>query len=207
MPVYFLAPVCCVFLFCACYSPSPGLSWEEERSLNQLGLMTPREADEICTDLVSRFANSKNFDDWVMNNEHGPIILCAELVNMSTEWIDTQMIDKSLSHAILQSGKGTAVSTEGAAIVIPAWQHGRFLSSQEQESLEIIDKSGCDMVLTGTVKTSIFSKNLNPIRNYYVELALYDAADLSELWKGRNNELNKAVRAGPVRRAFYRNDW
>jgi hypothetical protein len=144
-----------------------------------------------------------------MNNEHGPVILCAPLLNMSTEWIDTKIVDKALTHAIEMDGKATCEAPPAnVRIVIPDPEHGRFLSETEKDSLRYIQDSGCDMVLTGSVKTSIFKKNLAPIRFYYVDVEVRDARYLTKvIWHGHDESLTKGVRAGPVRKAFYKNNW
>jgi hypothetical protein len=193
------------FSLISCYSLSAGLTWSEEQKLHNLGLMTPHEADIVAADLVSNFIGKQIYDDWIMEHEHAPMILLGAISNNSTEWIDTGIVADGLRRAITVSGKAELAEGGGQNILIPAEEHGRFLSSAEQESLRAIQRSRADMVLTGKVDTGIFKKNLSPIRNYYVMIELRDARDLNRIvWKGKNSTLNKAVKGGPVRKAFYR---
>jgi hypothetical protein len=191
-------------LFGSCLSDPYHVQRREDRQRNRLGLLTLAEVTMVCDELMGGCLKSKAFDDYYMSLSRMPAMLVSVFRNDSTDELDVAMMADQLEPLIRKSGKAAYMSAEGRYLFIPEETNPRFQTAIDRESLEILQNSPAECLLTGHISTFITKKNVKAIRNFHIYAELLDIKTGRLIWRGQHNTIKKVIRTGPVKKEVFK---
>jgi hypothetical protein len=204
---FFIFIIIYTFTLCSCYTyPTIGDWWYDYRQ-TRLGYWIEREAYAIAKKMTDKFSHTKEFDDYIMERDKAPLVLVGTIRNMSTDKIDTELLEDCFNSTIEKTGKANSMQVFDKVIYLPEEVLSYHHTLEEQTALDYLEETPADMFLTGRVVTNVIKINIKAVRQYHVYIELYDARSLKLVWKGSDHSLRKIIHAGPVKREFFKKDY
>ncbi len=153
------------------------------------------DAREVSSAMVSDALSHSWIEDWRAVHSTRPTVIVGDLVNDTSEYIDTRMITKTLERELLNSHRVAIVASAGERGQIRAERREAQDWSRPETVKRMAYELGADLMLIGWIGEDVeISRNRSRrIRYYQVSLELIDVESNEKVWIG-THEIEKRVR-------------
>jgi len=147
----------------------------------------------VCGTLIDSCLNSAKIDQIRNDKKRTPTVIIGRFKNDSSEHIDTEIITINMRNAIINSGKMEFVAGGDTRNDIRAERQDQLSNASEATAARLVNETGADFMLTGSVKTIVDKAGNQTARTYLVTAELTDIETNRIVWSDQNSEIKKVV--------------
>lgn len=123
-----------------------------------------------------------------------PVVIVGSFENRSSEHIDTSIITKKFEISLVNSGKVDFVASSNQRGEIRDERKDQQVNASEKTQAALLNETGADYMLLGSVKTIVDSNGKQTARTYYVSAELVDIETNKKLWLGEDSSIKKLIK-------------
>jgi uncharacterized protein (TIGR02722 family) len=194
----FMVFVLVLVLFSAC-SSTPKVDRIDANTVVDLsGRWNDSDVRLVCNSLINDCLNSPRVAQYIQQfgGQRGgdlPACLVGSFKNDSSEHIDTSIISKSMEVAIVNSGKLDFVAGGDTRTELRTERQDQQSNASEETASALAKEIGANLLLTGSVKSSLDQAGNTTVRSYFVYAELTNIQTNARLWMGENSEIKKVI--------------
>jgi hypothetical protein len=153
----------------------------------------------VCNSLITDCLNSPRVTQYVQqfSDQHGgnlPACLVGAFTNDTSEHgVDTSIIAMTMETAIGNSNKIEVVAGGDTLTAIRAERQDQQSNASEERAVALAKEVGANLLLTGSVKSSVDQAGNVTVRSYFVYARLTNVETRVQLWAAENSEIKKVI--------------
>jgi uncharacterized protein (TIGR02722 family) len=152
----------------------------------------------VCASLINDCLASPRVAQYIQqftgkNEGSLPACLVGSFKNDSSEHIDTSIISSSMEVAIVNSGKLDFVAGGDTREELRAERQDQQTNASEETAAALAKETGANLMLTGSVKSSVDQAGNTAVRSYFVFAELTNIENNTRLWMGENSDIKKVI--------------
>ena len=189
----------CILLFsllmgCASSSVS---RLDDDEVVDVSGYWNDSDIAIVCDSLIEDCLSSSWTDRYRLT--HGgdyPFIIIGDVLNNSSEHIDTAIITKKIEVALINNGINVVADIAMRDQIVAERKRQQYEASEETRAAlgEVI---GATYILQGAIRTSVDTLPGHSVRAYYVSLELVDIETSQKVWVGEDS-VRKEIKRNKV---------
>jgi PBP1b-binding outer membrane lipoprotein LpoB len=153
---------------------------------------------QVCASLINDCLASSSVSRYVQQftSQNGgklPACLVGSFKNETSEHIDTSIISRSMEGAIVNSGRLDFVAGGDTRGEIRAERQDQQTNASEETASALSKETGANLLLTGSVRSSVDQAGNDTVRSYFVYAELTNIETNTRLWLGENSEIKKFI--------------
>jgi uncharacterized protein (TIGR02722 family) len=185
-------------LFSACSSTPKVERIDASTVVDLSGRWNDSDIRLVCNSLITDCLNSPRVVQYIQefSAQHGgelPACLVGSFKNDSSEHIDTSIISKSMEVAIVNSGKLDFVAGGDTRTELRTERQDQQSNASEETASALAQETGANLLLTGSVKSSVDKAGNTSVRSYFVYAQLSFIETGRQLWAAENSEIKKVI--------------
>jgi hypothetical protein len=153
----------------------------------------------ICDSLIKSCLESSRVAQESGKLGRNPVFLVGPFRNESDEHIDTSIIADTMEVAIFNSGTADCVVGGAVREALRAERQDQQSNASEATASRLVNETGADFLLTGSVKTIVDQRGNTRTRTYYVTAELSNIETGLRLWLDQNNDIKKVIKTSGTR--------
>jgi PBP1b-binding outer membrane lipoprotein LpoB len=187
-----------LILFSAC-SSAPKVDRIDANTVVDLsGRWNDSDVRLVCASLINDCLNSPRVAQYIeqFKSRGGaglPACLVGSFKNDSSEHIDTSIISRSMEVAIVNSGKLDFVAGGDTREELRTERQDQQSNASEETASALSKETGANLLLTGTIQSSVDQAGGTTVRSYFVYAELTNIETNTRLWMGENSEIKKVI--------------
>lgn len=146
-------------------------------------------ADEMISDALSR--------PWLVNfnqnNSERPVVIIGEVLNRSHEHIEASTFIKDIERAFINSGKVRVVENDYFRDKLREEVDNQQVNATEETRKEIAQELGADLMMFGSISSTVDSYQKEKIVSYKVNMELVELQSTEKVWIG-DKEIKKYIK-------------
>jgi uncharacterized protein (TIGR02722 family) len=162
------------------------------------GRWNDSDARIVCASLINDCLTDPDVTQYVQQfrDQHGgkaPACLVGSFKNDTSEHINTSIISKSMEAAIVSSGKLDFVAGGDVREEIRAERQEQQTNASEETAAALAKETGANLMLTGTIHSSVDEAGNTMVRSYFVYAVLTNIETTDVLWDKENSDIKKVI--------------
>ncbi|MDR2376030.1 MAG: penicillin-binding protein activator LpoB [Treponema sp.] len=153
----------------------------------------------VCDSLIKACLDSPRVAGEASRLGRNPVFLVGPFRNESDEHIDTSIIADIMELTIFNSGKADFVAGGSIREALRAERQDQQVNASEASASRLVNETGADFLLTGSVKTIMDQRGNTRTRTYYVTAELTNIETNVRLWMDQNSEIKKQIKSSGAR--------
>lgn len=179
--------LCFLFLLAGCSSSDSITRLDDTTIVDVSGYWNDSDIRIVCESLIDSCLNSSWADRYRSENRgEYPYIIIGNVINVSSDHIDTAIITKKLEVALINNGIN---------VVADVGMRNQIVAERERQQYEASDATkamlgqeiGATYLLQGSVRISVDALPGHSVRAYYVALELVDIETNKKVWVGEDS--------------------
>jgi PBP1b-binding outer membrane lipoprotein LpoB len=152
----------------------------------------------VCASLINDCLAAPRVSQYIQqfSGQNGgklPACLVGSFKNDSSEHIDTSIISRTMEGAIVNSGKIDFVAGGDTREELRTERQDQQSNASEESASALSKETGPNLLLTGSVKSSVDQAGNDMVRSYFVYAELTNIETNTRLWMGENSEIKKFI--------------
>jgi uncharacterized protein (TIGR02722 family) len=194
------ASICIIFLLAisAC-SDLPKVKRVDADTITDVsGNWNDTDVRLVCDSLLKNALASPRIDEYIndFSARHSgarPAIIVGRFRNVTSEHIDTSIVSGIMRSSIISSGKLDFVEGGEPREEIRGERQEQQQNASEETTSALLNETGANMMLTGTVNSIVDGAGNKMTRTYYVTATITNIETNRILWEGENNSIKKVI--------------
>jgi hypothetical protein len=153
----------------------------------------------VCDSLIRACLDSPRVARETGRLGRNPVFLVGPFRNESDEHIDTSIIADIMELMIFNSGTADFVAGGPVREALRGERQDQQVNASEATASRLVNETGADFLLTGSVKTIVDQSGATRTRTYYVTAELTNIETNVRLWMDQNNEIKKIIKTSGAR--------
>jgi hypothetical protein len=153
----------------------------------------------VCDSLIKTCLDSPRVIQENGRLGRNPVFLVGPFRNESDEHIDTSIIADIMELTIFNSGRADFVAGGPVREALRAERQDQQSSASEATASRLLNETGADFLLTGSVKTIVDQSGNTRTRTYFVTAELTNIETNVRLWMDQNSEIKKIIKTSRAR--------
>ncbi|MDR1863000.1 MAG: penicillin-binding protein activator LpoB [Treponema sp.] len=187
-----------LIVFSACSSTPKVSRIDADTVVDLSGRWNDSDIRLVCASLINDCLNSPRVAQYIQqfggqNGGDLPACLVGSFKNDSSEHIDTSIISRSMEVAIVNSGKLDFVAGGDTREELRTERQDQQTNASEETASALGKETGANLLLTGSVKSSVDQAGGTAVRSYFVYAELTNIQTNTRLWMGENSEIKKVI--------------
>jgi PBP1b-binding outer membrane lipoprotein LpoB len=187
-----------LIILSACSSTTKVTRIDADTVVDLSGRWNDSDVRIVCASLINDCLGSPRVAGYIQeftgkNEGRLPACLVGSFKNDSSEHIDTSIISRSMEVAIINSGKLDFVAGGDTREEIRKERQDQQTNASEETASALAKETGANLLLTGTVKSSVDQAGDTAVRSYFVYAELTNIETNTRLWMGENSEIKKVI--------------
>jgi len=193
-----------VLAFSSCASTSVKRV-DAEKQIDLSGYWNDTDVRIVCEALIKDCLNSPRVDQAIREKAGKkpggkmPVVLVGRFRNESDEHIDTAVISSIMEAVIFGSGKLDFVAGGATRDELRAERQDQQGNASEATTAALVNETGADFLLTGTVRTVIDKVDKKTVRAYFVNAEMSNIETNQRMWMGQNSDIKKLITRSRVK--------
>jgi PBP1b-binding outer membrane lipoprotein LpoB len=185
-------------IFAACSSTPKVTRIDAGTVVDLSGRWNDSDVRMVCASLIEDCLGSPRVSQYIeqFTGQRGgqlPACLVGSFKNDSSEHIDTSIISRSMEGAIVNSGKLDFVAGGDTREALRTERQEQQSNASEESASALGKETGANLLLTGSVKSSVDQAGNDMVRSYFVYAELTNIETNTRLWMGENSEIKKFI--------------
>jgi uncharacterized protein (TIGR02722 family) len=187
-----------LIIFSACSSTPKVTRTESSTVVDLSGRWNDSDIRLVCASLINDCLGSPKVAQYIQqftgqNAGKLPACLVGSFKNDTSEHIDTSIISRSMEVAIVNSGKLDFVAGGDTREELRTERQDQQTNASEDTAAAVAKETGANLLLTGSVKSSVDQAGDTMVRSYFVYAELTNIETNTRLWMGENSEIKKII--------------
>lgn len=189
----------CILLFSllmGCVSSSVS-RLDDDEVVDVSGYWNDSDIAIVCDSLIEDCLSSSWTDRYRLT--HGgdyPFIIIGDVLNNSSEHIDTAIITKKMEVALINNGINVVADIAMRDQIVAERKRQQYEASEETRAA-LGEEIGATYILQGAIRTSVDTLPGHSVRAYYVSLELVDIETSQKVWVGEDS-VRKEIKRNKV---------
>jgi uncharacterized protein (TIGR02722 family) len=193
IPVFALCAA--AFLALSACSSNPRVTRVDADTQTDLsGYWNDTDVRIVCDSLIKAALDSPRVVQATARLGRLPVVLIGSFRNDSDEHIDTSIISKTMEIAIFNSGKADFVAGGDTRNELRTERQDQQGNASEETAKALVNETGADFLLTGSVKTMVDRAGNTTTRTYFVSAEMTNIENNTRLWMDQNSEIKKIIK-------------
>lgn len=192
--IFALCVLACVGGLSSCGTTSQVKRVSSDTVIDLTGYWNDTDVKIVCDALISECIASPRIASYKKENGRAPVVIIGKIRNLSDEHIDTEIVAKKFSNAIINSGVMEFVSNSSERELLRLERLDQADNASEATAKSIGNETGADYMLIGSVKSIVQTLNNESVRTYFVDVELHDLETNKIIWSGENSEIKKYIK-------------
>jgi penicillin-binding protein activator len=189
-----------VLAFSACSSNPNVKRVNAEKQIDLSGYWNDTDVRIVCEALIKDCLNSPRVDQAIRAKAGKmPVVLVGRFRNESDEHIDTAIISSIMEATIFGSGRLDFVAGGSTRDELRDERQDQQGNASEATAAALVNETGADFLLTGTVRTIIDKAGNKTLRTYFVNAEMSNIETNQRMWMGQNSEIKKVITRSRVK--------
>ncbi len=146
-------------------------------------------AEQMIQDLMYR----PWLSDYVMENDHKPVLIVGRVRNLSSEHIQTDTFVKDIERELINSGKVKFVASSKERDEIRQERLEQQSYASDETAKRLAAEAGADFMLQGGIKSNVDASGGKASKFYQVDMELINVETNEKVWIG-SKEIKKIIR-------------
>jgi hypothetical protein len=184
----------CLLIAASCSSRPKVTRLDAGTQIELSGYWNDTDVRIVCDALINDCLNSPRVAQAIAAKGHArPVVLVGIFRNESSEHIDTEIISSTMETVIFNSGLLDFVAGGGTRLELRAERLDQQTNASEATRTALINETGADFLLTGTVRSIVDRAANYTVRSYFVFAELTDIETNMRLWMAENSDIKKQI--------------
>jgi uncharacterized protein (TIGR02722 family) len=187
-----------LIVFAACSSTPKVTRIDADTVVDFSGRWNDSDIRMVCDSLINDCLASPRVAQYIeqftsQNRGSLPACLVGSFKNDTSEHIDTSIISRSMQVAIVNSGKLDFVAGGDTREELRTERQDQQSNASEETASAVGKETGADLLLTGSVKSSVEQMGNTMVRSYFVFAEMYNIETGKPVWSKENSEIKKVI--------------
>lgn len=189
----------CAIVLAGCAS-TPSVSRVSSDTVTDLsGYWNDTDVKTVTQTLTEECLSSAAISNYYKKYKKNPVVIVGTFENRSSEHLDTAIITKRFEIALVNSGRVDFVASSDQRGEIREERKDQQVNASEKTQSALLNETGADFMLVGSVKTIVDSNGKQTARTYYVSAELIDIETNQKLWMGEDSSIKKLIKNASYR--------
>ncbi|MCR4791089.1 MAG: penicillin-binding protein activator LpoB [Treponemataceae bacterium] len=176
-----LSTICVLFVFASVFA-APVKRADSGKDLN--GYWNENDVQLVCESIIDQVLNNRRIARFEDDNDRLPIVVIGQILNESSEYIDTSIIEKKLQNAIINSGVMDFVAESSERDILREEIRDQSDHASADTAKDMDEEDAADFMLTGNVKSLIEYGKKESQRTYYITIQMTDIQSHRVIFSG-----------------------
>ncbi|MDR0731402.1 MAG: penicillin-binding protein activator LpoB [Treponema sp.] len=153
----------------------------------------------VCDSLIKSCLDSPRVAQEAGRLGRNPVFLVGPFRNESDEHIDTSIIADIMELTVFNSGTADFVAGGPVREALRTERQDQQVNASEATASRLVNETGADFLLTGSVKTIVDQRGNTRTRTYYVTAELTNIETNVRLWMDQDSSIKKQIKSSGAR--------
>jgi uncharacterized protein (TIGR02722 family) len=182
-----------LMLLAACASTPTVSRVDSNTQIDLSGYWNNTDVKIVCDSLIKDCLDSPRVAQIIAQKGRLPVILVGSFKNDSDEHIDTSIISSTMEVSIFSSGRADFVAGGDTRRELRAERQEQQGNASEATAKALVNETGADFLMTGSVKTIVDRAGKTSTRTYYVNAEFTNIETNARLWMAQNTDIKKVI--------------
>lgn len=182
-----------VFLIFSCAGPTRTVKRiQVDQTIDLSGHWNDTDARLTAESMVRDVLSRPWLRDFIRQHNRQPVVIVGQIINRSSEHIETDMFIKDIERELLNSGKVKFVASDKEREALRKERIDQQSFASPETAKELANELGADFMLQGEITSVTDSFEGKKVVKYQVNLELIDIEKNTKVWIGQK-EIKKFI--------------